>query len=247
MPRKIALVTGANRGIGFELAKQLAQSGHTVYAGMRDPERSGDLEKLAREADLAIMPVRLEVTNESDILEVVRRIESDSGRLDLLVNNAATFAHDEEGVLETRADEMLRVLATNSVAPIIVARHFVPLLEASVAAGNLPVVASVSSGAALLKRELPEPGSQYSYHASKATLNVYLMRLAADLREKGILSIGLAPGFVLTDMTRAASLSPTLLPPESAAGQIKVLENRTLDDAGKFFLYTGEELDWFVG
>jgi NAD(P)-dependent dehydrogenase (short-subunit alcohol dehydrogenase family) len=247
MNKLTALVTGANRGIGYELAKQLAEKGYTVYAGMRDPERSGDLAELARRDDLSITPVRLEVTNEKDVAEVAERIDREAGRLDLLVNNAASFAHDEEGVEQTRADEMLRVLAVNSVAPIIVTRHFLPLLERTAASGSLPKVATVSSGAALLRRELPEPGSQYSYHASKAALNVYLMRLAADLRPKGILSVGMAPGFVLTDMTRAADLSPTLLPPESAAGQISVLERLTLDDAGKFFLYTGEELDWFVG
>ena len=247
MAAKTALVTGANRGSGLELARQLADKGYTVYAGMREPERSGELDALSGEAGLPITPVRLEVTNEDDIRAVVERIGSDAGRLDLLINNAATFAHDEEGVLQTRADEMLRVLAVNSIAPVIVARHFVPLLEKTAAEGDLPMVATVSSGAALLRRELPDPGSQYSYHASKAALNVYLMRLAADLREKRIVSIGLSPGFVLTDMTRAADLSPTLLPPESAAGQIRVLERCTLEDAGRFFNYTGEELDWFVG
>lgn len=247
MAAKTALVTGANRGIGFELARQLAEKGYTVYAGMREPERSGELEALAARDGARLTTVGLEVTKEADMTAVAERIASEAGRLDLLINNAATFAHDEEGVLDTRADEMLRVLAVNSVAPVIVTRHFVGLLEKTAAPDALPVVATVSSGAALLRRELPAPGSQYSYHASKAALNVYLMRLAADLREKGILSIGLSPGFVLTDMTRAADLSPTLQPTESAAGQIRVLENRTLDDAGKFFDYTGEELDWFVG
>ncbi len=213
---------------------------------MRDPVRSSALEEMAA-VDSAIVPVKLEVTNESDIAAVVQLIQEESGQLDLLINNAASFAHDEEGVHQTRAEEMLRVLSVNAVAPIIVVQHCIPLLERARAGGNTPVVATVSSGAALLRREMPEPDGQYSYAASKAALNVYLMKLAADMRERGILSIGLSPGFVLTDMTRAANLSPTLLPAESAAGLIAVLEKVTPDDAGKFFNYTGDQLDWFIG
>jgi len=245
--QQVAVVTGANRGIGFELAKQLAQNGYYVYAGMRDPQRSGELLELPRQNGLGITPVCLEVTDESQLANVVRQIRTERGSVDLLINNAATFAHDEEGVEQTRAEEMLRVLAANSVAPVIVTRHFLPLLESARSMGSSPRVVTVSSGAALLQRDLPEPGSQYSYHASKAALNVYLMRLAADLKARGIISVGMAPGFVLTDMTRAADLSPTLLPNESAAGQIEVIERLSLDDAGSFYRYDGQELHWYVG
>jgi NAD(P)-dependent dehydrogenase (short-subunit alcohol dehydrogenase family) len=210
---------------------------------MRDPERSKDLLALG-DGSNSVTPVNLEVTDEDQIAAVVSLVGERHGKLDLLVNNAADYGHQEEGVTQTRAEEMLRVLAVNSVAPIIITRHCLPLLEAATAEGGRPAVVTVSSGASLLSRELPEPGSQYSYGASKAALNMYLVRLAADLRERGIISIGMSPGFVLTGMTQAAGLSPTMLPPESAAGQIKVIQRLTLEDAGKFYRYTGEEQNW---
>jgi NAD(P)-dependent dehydrogenase (short-subunit alcohol dehydrogenase family) len=243
---RIALITGGNRGIGFELVRQLSQKGWHVYAGMRAPERSAELIALAESEGPTVTPITLEVTNEDHIAAAVETIAGRHERLDLLLNNAADYGHNEEGVQQTRAQEMLRVLAVNSVAPIILARHCLPLLVAAGEQGGKPVVATVSSGAGLLRRELPPPASQYSYHASKAALNIYLMRLAADLREQGITSIGLSPGFVLTDMTRAAGLSPSLLPEESAGGLIRVLERVTRQDAGRFFRHSGEELDWAV-
>jgi NAD(P)-dependent dehydrogenase (short-subunit alcohol dehydrogenase family) len=247
METSTVLITGGNRGIGYELVRQLAEKGYRVYAGMRDASRSAELLELAERDDLSVTAVELEVTEESQVSATVDRIESEAGVLDVLVNNAARFAHDEEGIEQTRFSEMLDVLAVNSVAPIIVTRICLPLLQKAVERNGIAKVVSVSSGASLLRRELPEPGGQYSYPASKATLNVYLQRLAADLKERGIVSIGMTPGFVLTDMTRAANLSPTMLPDESARGQIAAIEKLEMADAGTFYRYTGEQMDWFQG
>lgn len=247
MDTRSVLITGGNRGIGYELVRQLAEKGYRVYAGMRDRSRSGELLDLAERDDVAVLPVELDVTDEAQIGAAVAKIESEAGVLDVLVSNAARFAHDEEGLEQTRASEMLDVLAVNSVAPVIVTRMCLPLLEEAQRKNGIAKVISVSSGASLLRRELPEPGGQYSYSASKATLNMYLQRMAADLKERGIVSIGMTPGFVLTGMTRAAGLSPTMLPDESARGQIAVIENLTMADTGTFYRYTGEQMDWFQG
>jgi NAD(P)-dependent dehydrogenase (short-subunit alcohol dehydrogenase family) len=237
---KSALVTGGNRGIGLEFVRQLAAAGWRVYAGTRRPDESKDLQDLMTANPDGVRLVRLEVRSEEDIAEAAATIAGESGALDLLINNAATFAHDEEGVEQTRADEMLRVLAVNSVAPIIVTRHLLPLLRKAETAK----VVTVTSGASLLTKELPPPGSQYSYHASKATLNVYLQRLGADLREQGVISIGIGPGFVLTDMTRNLGRTPPLRPPESVSGMLAVIERLTMNDAGRFFSYSGERRLW---
>lgn len=245
MEHRTALVTGGNRGIGYELVRQLAEKGYVVYAGMRDPSRSKELIELGRREDITVRPVQLEVTDEGQAEAVVDQIQSETGALDLLVHNAGRFAHDEEGLEQTRAGEMLDVLAVNAVAPVIVTRICLPLLQVAQERNGTAKVVSVSSGASLLPRNLPEPGGQYSYSASKATLNMYLQRMAADLKERGIISIGMTPGFVITDMTRAAGLSPTLLPDESARGQIEVIEKITMADTGTFWRYNGERMDWF--
>ena len=237
---KSVLVTGGNRGIGLEFVRQLTTSGWRVYAGTRKPNDSKELQEMLVANPEGVRLVRLEVRSEEDIAATARAIAEESEALDMLINNAATFAHDEEGVEQTRTDEMLRVLAVNSVAPIIMTRHMLPLLEKADAAK----VVTITSGASLLRKELPEPGSQYSYHASKAALNVYLQRLGADLREHGIISIGIGPGFVLTDMTRNMDRTPPLRPPESVSGMLAVIDRLTMEDAGRFYSYSGERRMW---
>ena len=110
---KNVLVTGGNRGIGLEFVRQLAAAGWRVYAGTRRPSESKELQTLLSENPERIRMIRLEVRSEDDMAAVANTIGEESGVLDMLINNAATFAVDEEGLEQTRTEEMLRVLAVN--------------------------------------------------------------------------------------------------------------------------------------
>ncbi len=241
-PHGVALITGAGRGIGRELARQLAGEGWRVYAGVRNEGAGAGLEG---EGQGRVTAVRLEVTDEGQARAAAERVMAGEGRLDLLIHNAGIFAEGEEGLATVDSARMLRVYHVNAVAPVVLTRIFLPLLEAS---GGAKIF-TLTSGAGVLRR--PDPGmwggagGQFSYGASKAALHMATRRLAAELRPRGIGVYGMAPGFVLTDMTRASKAPPPLRVEESAAGMRAVMARLTLEDTGRFYSYDGGECDWY--
>jgi NAD(P)-dependent dehydrogenase (short-subunit alcohol dehydrogenase family) len=174
-----ALVTGANRGIGLEVARQLRDRGFTVLAGARDPGSvPGDLDA-----------VRLDVTDQRTIGALRREV----GELDVLVNNAAIHYDTWESVLTADLDVVREALETNTLGPWRLAMAFAPLLAAS---GHGRLV-NVSSGAgALTGMTAGAP----AYSVSKAALNALTLMLAAALRRDRVLVNAVCPGWVATDM-----------------------------------------------
>jgi NAD(P)-dependent dehydrogenase (short-subunit alcohol dehydrogenase family) len=181
----VALVSGASRGIGREIARQLAADhGFAVLAGARDPERAG------RPDHEAIEWVALDVTDQAGVDELAARVRSDPGRLDVLVNNAGIY-----GGAESVGDYDLRqahaVLETNVFGAWRLTQAMLPLLRDS-AQGR---IVNVSSGGGQLSEM---NGGRAAYRVSKASLNVLTRVLASD--EPGILANSLCPGWVRTDM-----------------------------------------------
>ena len=174
-----ALVTGANRGIGLEVARQLAARGFDVLAGARDPARVPD--------DLEA--VLLDVTDQ-DTIEAVRR---EVGELDVLVNNAAIDYDTWESVLTADLDVVREALETNTLGAWRMAMAFAPLLRAS-PHGRL---VNVSSGAGALTGM--HDGAP-AYSLSKAALNALTLMLADALRRDRVLVNAVCPGWVATDM-----------------------------------------------
>ena len=175
-----ALVTGANRGIGLEVARQLAARGFTVLAGARDPDAVPD-------GDLRA--VRLDVTDQATI-GAVRR---ETGELDVLVNNAAIHYDTWESALTADLDVVREALDTNTLGAWRMAMAFAPLLAAS---GHGRLV-NVSSGAGALTRM--RDGAP-AYSVSKAALNALTLMLADALRRDRVLVNAACPGWVATDM-----------------------------------------------
>jgi NAD(P)-dependent dehydrogenase (short-subunit alcohol dehydrogenase family) len=182
------LISGANRGLGFEVARQLAAAGHQVWIGARDPERG----QLAAEA-LGARFVQLDVTDDASVAAATETV----GALDVLVNNAG-ISGGRIGPSEANVELMRAVFETNVFGPVRLLRAFIPLLESS----SAPVVVNVSSGVGSLGLA-SDPESPWSaanfpvYASSKAALNMLTIRYAAAFPKMRINSVD--PDFTATD------------------------------------------------
>ncbi|TDD68995.1 SDR family NAD(P)-dependent oxidoreductase [Actinomadura darangshiensis] len=202
--RPVALVTGANKGLGKETARQLLARGMTVVMGSRDAgrgiEAAGDLG-----ADGAAVPVRLDVTDPAGVQAVAQRLRRDHGRLDVLVNNAGTVV--DRLAAQTTADEMRRTYEVNVFGAVTVIHAMLPLLRAAAA----PRIVNVSSTTASLG--LTTGGTDFggdadrrmAYTSSKTALNMLTVQYArAFAQDPGLSHIKInaaTPGYTATDLT----------------------------------------------
>ncbi|MFE3955691.1 SDR family NAD(P)-dependent oxidoreductase [Nocardia sp. NPDC059091] len=193
------LITGANKGLGFETARQLAAAGHTVYVGSRDAERG----RLAA-AEIGARSVQLDVTDDASVAAAAKIIEADGG-LDVLVNNAGIDIEGNGAVdlAEVTADMMRTVFDTNVFGVVRVVHAFLPLLRQSTA----PVIVNVSSSLASMARGTT-PGTQtyaypgLSYPASKTALNRITVQYAKAFPDIRINAV--EPGYTATDLNEHA-------------------------------------------
>lgn len=179
------MVSGANRGIGAEIARQLATDhGFLVLAGAREP---GDVEEAEN-----VRPLQLDVTDQASVDAAREQVESDQGRLDVLVNNAGVYG-EPTGVADYDLDEAHEVIETNLFGPWRLIQAFLPLLRGS----EHPRIVNMSSGAGQLS---DMDGGRAAYRVSKTGLNALTRALAADERGSEILVNTMCPGWVRTDM-----------------------------------------------
>ncbi|ASU77646.1 short-chain dehydrogenase [Actinopolyspora erythraea] len=191
------LITGANKGLGFETARRLVEAGHTVHLGSRDPERG----RLAAER-LGARPLALDVTDDASVAAAARTVAAEGG-LDVLVNNAGVEGRTEDnevvGAAEVTAEEMRRLFETNVFGVVRVTRAFLPLLRSS----DSPVVVNVSSGLASLAGVTDPEAPTYSYPgvaypASKTAVNMITVQYAKALPGMRINAVD--PGYTATDL-----------------------------------------------
>jgi NAD(P)-dependent dehydrogenase (short-subunit alcohol dehydrogenase family) len=185
----VTLITGANKGLGYETARQLLELGHQVYVGARDPERG---EKAA--AELGARFVQLDVTDDASVSSALATIDAAEGRLDVLVHNA--------GVLETALDgpAALRSFDTNAVGIVRVTQAALPLLRRSTNPNVVTVSSSAGSFWAVTNPERPEFGLPLAlYSASKSAATMLTVHYAKS--QPGIRFNALEPGTTATDMT----------------------------------------------
>lgn len=191
------LITGANKGLGFETARRLIAAGHTVYIGSRDPERG----RRAAE-QLGARTVQLDVTDDASVAAAAKTIEADGG-LDVLVNNAGIEGRNEDndviGAADVTADMMRQVFETNVFGTVRVTHAFLPLLQRSAS----PVVVNLSSGLASLTRVTTAgtPTHAYpgvAYPASKTAVNMITVQYAKAFPNMRINAV--EPGYTKTDL-----------------------------------------------
>lgn len=228
------LITGANRGIGLEFARQYAARGAAIFAGCRRPEQATDLQQLSAHhpGQLVILP--LVITDQASIGRSVAAVSDQVNGLDILINNAGQYPRGERpGTLE--ACVILDAFAVNSVAPLMVAQAYLDLLKA----GSCPRIVNITSQMGSLARK--QSGGNYSYCASKAALNMLTRALAFDVRAMGIIAMMMHPGWVKTDMGGSGA---SLTPQEAVQGMIRVIDGLTPQDTGRFLQWNGAELPW---
>ncbi|WP_182525252.1 SDR family NAD(P)-dependent oxidoreductase [Nocardioides dongkuii] len=187
----VTLITGANKGIGFETARQLLELGHVVYLGARDPDRG-------REAAAALGArfVQLDVTDDDSVTAALAEIDAAEGCLDVLVNNAGILGYDMDG------PTALRVFDTNAVGLVRVTEAALPLLRRSDRPAVVTISSSMGSFWAVTNPERMEYGVPAAlYAASKSAATMLTVQYAKA--EPGIRFNALEPGFTATDMTAA--------------------------------------------
>jgi len=233
------LVTGANRGLGLEWIRQLADRVDRVFATCRQPDAAYDLGVLADEHSDTIDVFALDVTKPDAIQEAADRVRREEGGLDLLVNNAGLNGGGTSDRLGTvDADAMTQVLRVNTVGSHLMTQAFADLLRAGTADGPAVVVNITSELGSIANTSR---GGWHSYRASKAALNMCTRLQAGALKPDDVIAVALHPGWVRTDMGGSnARLSTT----ESVAGMIDVIDQLSLADAGRYLTYDGEELPW---
>jgi NAD(P)-dependent dehydrogenase (short-subunit alcohol dehydrogenase family) len=198
----IALITGANKGIGFATARQLGGLGWTVLAGSRDESNGRQAEKELRDCGVAARFVPLDVTDEASIAAAAQWIEAEYGRLDALINNAGIARGDWTGrPSETTLPTLREVYETNVFGVVAVTNAMLPLLRAAPAARIVNVSSEVGSiGSATNPASPLYPMASVPYPSSKTALNMITVMYAKELRDTPIKVNAANPGYCATDL-----------------------------------------------
>lgn len=219
------LVTGANRGLGLEYARQYAADGWRVLAACRDPDSATELKTLQVE------PVALDVADPASIKAAAARL--DGIKLDVLLHNAGVLEGWAKSLTETTRDEFERVLRVNLLGPFDLTRAVLPSLRD----GSKIAIMSSSMGS----MSQIGGGKFYAYRASKAAVNMLGTCLAHELGDRGVAVVLLHPGWVHTEMGgKEAPLDPAT----SVRGLRQRIEETSLSNSGRFVAYDGAEISW---
>ncbi len=242
---KIALVTGAYKGLGFEWCRQLAKLGYKVILTARELQKAQEAAEKLNEQDFVVYPKALEIMDERQIEALADWAEQMFGRMDLIVNNAGINPKDYADkskmakafyLNDLDAQELLQVMHTNSVAPLLIVKHFGKLLIK----GDKPMVVNISSWLGSVTNL--SFGGHYGYVGSKNLLNVLNKSMALELKNEGIVCVNVNPGWVQTDM---GGQKAQFTPEQSVQNMIThVLSNVGLSDTGKFLNFDGMEHPW---
>ncbi len=242
---KVALVTGAYKGLGVEWCKQLAKNGYQVILTAKDLNKAeGAAASLIKEG-LEIFPRSLDVTNELELKGLSNWIDTTFGKIDLIINNAGINPKDYADktkmakafhLNDLDAQEVLNVIHINSIAPLLVVKHLRQQLKKS----EKPMVINISSWLGSVSKLTF--GGHYGYVGSKNILNIFNKSMAYELKDDKIICVNVNPGWVQTDMGGQKAQFTT---EQSVTNMIRhVMSNLSLEQSGKFFNYDGTEHPW---
>lgn len=225
----VALVTGANRGIGFEIARLLGERGMTVLVGARDRDRGRQAAARLRDAGLDATALRLDVTDQASIQAAADWIAATHGRLDVLVNNAAVSIDAGHSPSQATLEQLRATYETNVFGAVAVTITMLPLLRRSPAGRIVNMSSALASLGTWSNPYLSlGPAPALAYASSKAALNAVTVLFAYELRDSGIKVNAAEPGMVATDMNPHGTRSPAqgaqiavrlaTLPPDGPTG-----------------------------
>ena len=204
---KIALVTGANKGIGFEVARQLAAKGFRVFVGARN-EKAG--RAAAQKIGAMATFLKIDVSDQESIQEAAKELAKVVDHLDVLVNNAGIIVDGDDAILKATPEQFEETMRTNALGPLMAAEAFQPLLAKS----SAPRIVNVSSSGG----QLHDGADGWSpiYCISKTALNGVTSQLAAALPKFAVNSV--CPGWVRTDMGGATAPAQSNKAPMESSG-----------------------------
>lgn len=221
------LITGANRGIGLEFARQYATDGWRVIATARDPAAAEELNAIA--GDVTIRALDLD----ADFFTIDWNAVAGTDPIDIFINNAGVMGPARLDTVEDAA-AFVNMLAVNTVAPVVLAKAVLPLVAA--AGGKLIAISSKMGSIAD-----NSSGGYIAYRASKAGLNAAWRSLAVDVKARGVIAATLHPGWV---QTRMGGASAPLGVEDSVAGMRAVIAGLTPGQSGGFYNYDGTAIPW---
>ena len=228
------LITGANRGIGLEFSRQLAEDGWCVLACSRDLEKSDALNKLAAEYPEQITLYALDVTDHEQIKKLSQTLANKP--IDLLINNAGVYPGSKGGSFgKTDYDACTHAFLVNTMAPLKMAEEFITQITQSSRKTIVTITSKMGSVADNGR------GGSYIYRSSKSAVNMVVKSIAIDLESNDIISVLLHPGWVRTDMGGPSGLISV---EQSVSGMLSVIREVTSTDSGKFIAYDGQIIPW---
>jgi NAD(P)-dependent dehydrogenase (short-subunit alcohol dehydrogenase family) len=223
---KTVLITGANRGLGLEFARQYAADGWHVIGTARRPDGADDLNALG------VKVLQLDVADADSIEALTATLE---GRpIDLLINNAGIFPRVSI-LAEVDFDDVERTYAVNTIGPMRVTRALLPNLRL----GGGKQIVSITSGLGSIANNTS--GRYYGYRESKAALNMFNRTLSVELADDGFTCVVMSPGWVQTDM---GGPNANLTPEQSISGMKKVIDGLTPEDNGTYRNWDGGTIPW---
>jgi len=220
------LITGANRGIGLEYARQFAEKGYQVIGTARDPSDAKELSAVASRVE------QLDVTDGASVSALATRLGDVP--IDILVNNAGIFDRRDVTVDKVDFAMMEQTFAVNTAGPLRVTQALLPNLRG----GKRRTIVNMSSHLGSIEKS---NGRWYAYRASKAALNQINKILSVELAPEGFTCVVLHPGWVRTDLGGA---NATYSPQESVSGLVAVIEKLGPADNGRFYDFKGDPIPW---
>lgn len=239
---KTILITGANKGIGFETAKQLAQLGHRVFLGSRDKKQGqAAIEALKKLGLLTVELVEIDVSNIHSIQQARQTLEAKIDGLDVLINNAGIAGDLPQNISTGSMDNLRKVFDTNFFGAVQTTQQFIPLLKKSAR----PIILNVSSElGSLTMHSSPDRTPNWvnfdAYACSKAALNAFTLVLSNELKNNNIRVNSVTPGYTATDLNQHKGIKTA---EQGAAPIVKWATQGKEEITGKFFK-DGGEVPW---
>lgn len=241
MTAKTVLITGANKSIGFETARQMGRQGFRIWLGSRDETRGQEAAARLTGEGLDLRVLAVDVTDDRSVQAAAARVGQEDGSLDVLINNAGIPGRSRVSPSQEPVDEIREVYETNVFGPIRVTQAFLPLLKAS---GQASVV-MVSSGLGSLGW-LSDPANQFygvnilGYNSSKTALNAVALAFAKELKDAGISVNTADPGYTATDFNGHTGYRTV----EQAAAGIAWLASQGLQGTTGGFFFEQDKVPW---
>ena len=226
-------ITGANRGIGLELARQYIADDWRVFATCRNPQQANELTELAEQSGGQVSLHALDVGRHGQIETLAQEMQDES--IDILINNAGIYPEHGDDIKQINYEDWMEAFRINSMAPLKVASAFLNQVQQS----DKKLIVTISSKVGSIGDN--RGGLSYLYRSSKTAVNQVMKSLSIDLKDRGVTVLIMHPGWVQTDMGGPNALIDV---ETSVRGMRSVFDGATLANTGQYIAYDGASIPW---